>query len=60
MHSAQQQALARMYSAVIVQSQALAYLDVYWLLAVTCGLMFLLSFFLAKNEPGKGGSVAIG
>jgi DHA2 family multidrug resistance protein len=60
MHSAQQQALDRMYQAVLLQSQALAYLDVYWLLAVTCGLMFLLSFSLAKNEPGKGGNVAIG
>jgi hypothetical protein len=31
---------------------------VYWLLAVMVALMFLGSFLLKKNEPGKGGSVA--
>jgi DHA2 family multidrug resistance protein len=59
MHSAQQQALARMYSAVMAQAQALSYVDIYWLLAATSVLMFLLCFFLAKNEPGKGGQVAV-
>jgi DHA2 family multidrug resistance protein len=53
-YSAQRQALARMYSAVIAQAQALSYIDVYWLLCVTCACMFLLSFLLAKNEPGAG------
>jgi hypothetical protein len=48
-----------MYDMVLGQAQALSYLDVYWLLAVTCGLMFLLSFLLAKNEPGAGGEVSI-
>ena len=56
-YSAHQQALARMYSLVIAQAQALSYVDVYWLLAATCALMFLLSFLLARNEPGKGASV---
>ena len=50
--SAHQQALARMYSVVIQQAQALSYVDVYWLLAVISALMFLLCFLLAKNEPG--------
>lgn len=58
-HSAHQQALARMYGMVMAQAQALSYVDVYWLLAVTCVLMFFLSFVLAKNEPGKGGNVAV-
>ncbi len=31
----------------------------HWLLAAISLLMFLLCFFLAKNEPGKGGSVAV-
>jgi len=31
---------------------------VYWLLAVMAALMFLGSFLLKKNAPGKGGSVA--
>jgi DHA2 family multidrug resistance protein len=59
LHSAQQQALARMYGLVIGQAQALSYIDIYWLLAVTSVLMFLLCFFLAKNKPGKGGQVAV-
>jgi DHA2 family multidrug resistance protein len=58
-HSAQQQALARMYSVLMAQAQALSYVDIYWLLAVTSALMFLLCFVLAKNEPGKGGQVAV-
>jgi DHA2 family multidrug resistance protein len=59
MHAAQQQALARLYAMVLSQAQALSYVDVYWLLAATSALMFLLCFMLAKNEPGKGGQVAV-
>jgi DHA2 family multidrug resistance protein len=57
LYSAHQQALARMYSMVLTQAQTLSYVEVYWLLAVTSALMFLLSFLLAKNEPGAGGKV---
>jgi DHA2 family multidrug resistance protein len=59
MHSAQQQALARLYAMVLSQAQALSYVDIYWLLAAISALMFLLCFLLAKNEPGKGGQVAV-
>lgn len=59
-YSAHQQALDRMYRMVIAQAQAMSYVDVYWLLAATGGLMFLLSFLLAKNEPGRGSSVEVG
>jgi MFS transporter, DHA2 family, multidrug resistance protein len=59
MHSAQQQALARLYDMLGSQAQALSYVDIYWLLAVSSGLMFLLCFLLAKNEPGKGGQVSV-
>jgi MFS transporter, DHA2 family, multidrug resistance protein len=59
-YSAHRQALDRMYKTVLAQAQALSYVDVYWLLAATGALMFLLSFVLAKNEPGKGGSAAVG
>jgi MFS transporter, DHA2 family, multidrug resistance protein len=59
MHSAQQQALARMYSMVLTQAQALSYVDVYWLLAAASALMFLLCFLLARNKPGAGGAVRI-
>jgi hypothetical protein len=46
-----------MYSLVVGQAQARSYVDVYWLLAATCALMFLLSFLLAKNEPGAGANI---
>jgi DHA2 family multidrug resistance protein len=59
MHLAQQQAMARAYNLLITQAQALSYVEIYWLLAATSMLMFLLCFFLARNEPGKGGQVAI-
>jgi MFS transporter, DHA2 family, multidrug resistance protein len=59
LHSAQQQALARMYSMVMVQAQALSYVEIYWLLAATSALMFLLCFLLAKNEPGARGEVSM-
>src|SRR6202047_3302148 len=58
-YSAHQQALARMYSVVVAQAQAMSYVDIYWLLAAISALMFLLCFLLAKNEPGKGGQVAV-
>ena len=54
-NSAQQQALARIYHVLLAQAQALSYIDVYWFLAVTCALMFVLSFLLAKNELGGAG-----
>jgi MFS transporter, DHA2 family, multidrug resistance protein len=59
LHSAHEQALARMYGMVIQQAQALSYVDVYWLLALTAVLMFLLCFLLQKNEPGAAGEVAM-
>src|SRR6266403_3211317 len=59
LHSAQQQAMARMYNLVVTQAQALSYVEIYWLLAATSAVMFLLCFLLAKNEPGKGGDVPV-
>jgi MFS transporter, DHA2 family, multidrug resistance protein len=58
-HSAHEQAFARMYGMVMQQAQALSYVDVYWLLAVTSALMFLLCFLLQKNDPGAGGEVSM-
>ena len=48
-----------MYSLLMVQAQAISYVEIYWLLAVVSVLMFFLSFLLARNEPGAGGSVAM-
>ncbi len=45
------QAYARVYRALIVQSVSLAYIDAYHVFAVAAAILFLLSFFLKKNEP---------
>jgi DHA2 family multidrug resistance protein len=53
-HEAQQQALARFYQGLQAQAATLAYIDTYWVLAICAGVMFLLSFTLAKNDLNKG------
>ena len=57
---AQHRAYASVYQAVQAQSATLAYIDTFWVLAVGSAIMFVLSFFLKKNEPGGGGEVAVG
>ena len=49
------QAYARIYHALIVQSVSLAYIDAYHVFAVAAAILFLLSFFLKKNEPRAPG-----
>jgi len=53
-------AYARVYRALQAQAATLAYIDVFWILAVGAAIMFVLSFFLRKNDPhGGGAEVAI-
>jgi DHA2 family multidrug resistance protein len=52
---AQVQAYARAYQSVQIQSQTLAYIDTYMVLAVAAGLMFLLAFVVRRNDPGARG-----
>jgi len=54
------QAYARLYRAVTGQAMTLAYIDIFWVLAIGAGIMFLLSFALRRNVPGAGGEVAAG
>ena len=51
---AAKRAYALVYQTLIAQSTLLAYLDVFFVLAVGAGIMFLASFALRKNEPGGG------
>ena len=37
-----------------------SYMDIFWVLGVLCSIMFVLAFFLKKNDPGAGGDVAVG
>jgi DHA2 family multidrug resistance protein len=60
LHDAQSQAYARIYRTVQTQAASLAYIDMFWLLAIGAAIMFLLSFLLEKNSPGGGGEVAVG
>jgi hypothetical protein len=58
-HTAQQQAMGRLYALVQSQAAVLSYVDVYWLLAVASAIMFVASFLLKRNEPGKGAKVSV-
>jgi DHA2 family multidrug resistance protein len=59
LHEAQRQALARLYAALQAQAAALAYIDTYWVLGIAAVIMFLLSFVLKKNAPGKSANVSV-
>jgi MFS transporter, DHA2 family, multidrug resistance protein len=58
-HTAQQQALGRLYALVQSQAAVLSYVDIYWLLAMGSVIMFVASFLLKRNEPGKGAKVSV-
>ena len=44
---------ARAYQSLQVQSQTLAYIDTFMILAVAASIMFLLSFVVKKNDPAR-------
>jgi len=58
-HTAQQQAMGRLYALVQSQAAVLSYVDMYWLLAMASVIMFVASFLLKRNEPGKGAKVSV-
>src|ERR1700723_3312567 len=58
-HAAQQQALGRLYALLQSQAAVLSYVDAYGLLSMCSALMFVSSFLLKKNEPGKGSKVSV-
>ena len=51
---AAQQAYALIFRNVIAQATTLAYIDTFLVLAVGAAIMFVLSFALKKNQPGRG------
>jgi len=58
-HAAQQQALSRMYALVQAQAAVVSYVEVYWLISMASAIMFVCSFLLKRNEPGKAGKVSV-
>jgi MFS transporter, DHA2 family, multidrug resistance protein len=57
---AHNQAIARFYELVNQQAHVLSFMDTFWILGALCSVMFVLAFFLKKNDPGAGGQVAVG
>jgi len=57
---AHNQAIARFYRLVNQQAHTLSFMDTLWVLGVLSAIMFVLAFFLKKNDPGAGGDVAVG
>jgi DHA2 family multidrug resistance protein len=57
-HESLSTAYAQIYQTVQSQAASLAYVDTFMVLCVAAGIMFCLSFFLKKNDPG-GGAVHI-
>jgi MFS transporter, DHA2 family, multidrug resistance protein len=55
---AQVEAYGRLYRSLQVQSQTLAYIDTFMVLAIAAGIMFLLAFIIRKNDPSGGHIVA--
>jgi DHA2 family multidrug resistance protein len=55
----QTQAYSRIYRSMQNQASALSYIDAFWLLGIATGIMFLLSFFLKKNNPRRRGAPAV-
>jgi DHA2 family multidrug resistance protein len=53
-------AYAALYRSIRAQAAVLAYIDVFWLLAIGAGIMFLVSFLLASNDPRTGTAEAVG
>jgi DHA2 family multidrug resistance protein len=57
---AQTHAYGMIYQEIQGQSQTLAYIDTYMVLAIGAGIMFLLAFLVKRNDPRSGGEVAVG
>ena len=36
-----------------------SYVEMYWLISMTSGIMFVCSFLLKRNEPGRAGKVSV-
>src|SRR5262249_6700789 len=51
---AQMRAHLRVYQSAQNQAAVLSYIDTFWIIGVMAAIMFVLSFFLKKNVPGKG------
>jgi DHA2 family multidrug resistance protein len=56
---AQRHAYGTLYRAMISQASTLSYIDAFWILGVTAGIMFFASFLLRSNHPRKADPEAL-
>jgi DHA2 family multidrug resistance protein len=52
-------AYGMIYQSLQAQSQTLAYIDTYLVLAIAASIMFVLALFVRRNDPKAGGPVAV-
>jgi DHA2 family multidrug resistance protein len=57
---ARHHALALLYRQVNREAHTLGYLDTFWTLALLSAVMFVLAFFLKKNDPAAKSDVPVG
>jgi DHA2 family multidrug resistance protein len=57
-HEASATALAKIYRSLQAQAATLAYIDTFMVLCVGSAIMFFITFFMKKNDPGGGAMVA--
>jgi len=57
-HEASVAAYASLYRSLQAQAASMAYVDTFMVLCMGAAIMFVLAFFLKKNEPGGGMTVA--
>jgi len=50
---------ARIYGIVQAQAAAIAYSDVYWLVALSSAVMVVLALMMKKNSLRVGGEIAV-
>src|SRR6201998_2257779 len=55
----QMMAYGHLYQVMQSQASVLSYIDTFWLLGIAAGIMFLLTFSLKKNNPGKSDTQAL-
>src|SRR5271170_328234 len=48
---AEAQAYSRLYNSMRNQASTLSYIDAFWMLGISAGIMFMLTFLLKKNNP---------
>jgi DHA2 family multidrug resistance protein len=55
----QLQAYGMIYESMQNQASALSYIDTFWILGMATAVMFLLSFLLKRNNPGRAGKQSL-